>query len=175
LAASVTQDRLRRLADSRLRDVCRPNEKLSQLKKKVDRVDNLKIKRLEQVFFSLTDKTRLTVLLLLVDEELCSCEIMVALDLTEPTTPHHPGILERADVVGSRRGGKWLFYRVPTARKGVLAKGSALVEETGEMAETDSKRLSILDRFLNGKVIATLGGEASYEQIVNLIQSNYGV
>jgi ArsR family transcriptional regulator len=145
------------------------------LKKKVDRVDNLKIKRLEQVFFSLTDKTRLTVLLLLVDEELCSCEIMVALDLTEPTTPHHPGILERADVVGSRRGGKWLFYRVPTARKGVLAKGSALVEETGEMAETDSKRLSILDRFLNGKVIATLGGEASYEQIVNLIQSNYGV
>ena len=104
---------------------------MSQLKKKVNRVDPLAIKRLEQVFFSYADKTRLMILELLADEELCSCEIMAALGLTEPTTSHHIGILERAGLVKSRREGKWVFYRLtdPNA-KALLVKGSALVKET---------------------------------------------
>jgi DNA-binding transcriptional ArsR family regulator len=97
------------------------------LKKKADRVDNLKIKRLEQVFFSLADKTRLTILELL-DEELCSCEIMAALGLTEPTTSHHLGILERTGLIASRRDGKWVFYRLASPNvKAVLTKGSAIL------------------------------------------------
>jgi len=127
----LTQDRLKRLMDSGLRGTCRPSERMSQLKKKVNRVDPLAIKRLEQVFFSYADKTRLMILELLADEELCSCEIMAALGLTEPTTSHHIGILERAGLVKSRREGKWVFYRLtdPNA-KALLVKGSALVKET---------------------------------------------
>jgi len=111
--------------------MCRPSERLSQLKKKANEIDNLRIKRLEQAFFGLADKTRLMILELLADEELCSCEITVALDLTEPTTSHHLGILERAGLVASRRDGKWIFYRLadPNA-KALLLKGSALVKET---------------------------------------------
>jgi len=122
---------LKRLMDSGLRGTCRPSERMSQLKKKVNRVDPLAIKRLEQVFFSYADKTRLMILELLADEELCSCEIMAALGLTEPTTSHHIGILERAGLVKSRREGKWVFYRLtdPNA-KALLVKGSALVKET---------------------------------------------
>jgi len=127
LSVEVAQDRLRRLVDSGLRGTCRLNERLSQLKKKADRVDNLKIKRLEQVFFSLADKTRLTILELL-DEELCSCEIMAALGLTEPTTSHHLGILERTGLIASRRDGKWVFYRLASPNvKAVLTKGSAIL------------------------------------------------
>ena len=122
---------MKRLMDSGLRGTCRPSERLSQLKKKVNRIDPLAIKRLEQVFFSYADKTRLMILELLADEELCSCEIMAALGLTEPTTSHHIGILERAGLVKSRREGKWVFYRLtdPNA-KALLVKGSALVKET---------------------------------------------
>ena len=122
---------MKRLMDSGLRGTCRPSERMSQLKKKVNRVDPLAIKRLEQVFFSYADKTRLMILELLADEELCSCEIMAALGLTEPTTSHHIGILERAGLVKSRREGKWVFYRLtdPNA-KALLVKGSALVKET---------------------------------------------
>lgn len=127
MSVELAHDRLKRLVDSGLRGTCRPNERLSQLKKKTDRVDNLKIKRLEQVFFSLADKTRLTILELL-DEELCSCEIMASLGLTEPTTSHHLGILERAGLIASRRDGKWVFYRLANPNvKAVLTKASAIL------------------------------------------------
>lgn len=128
MTVAVTQDRLRRLVNSGLRGMCRPGERLLQLKKKASQVDNLSMKRLEQVFFGVADKTRLMILELLTDEELCSCEIMAALDLTEPTTSHHLGILERSGLVTSRRDGKWVFYQLASANvKALLTKGSALV------------------------------------------------
>ena len=130
MSVALTQDRLKRLVDSGLRGVCRPSERLSQLRKKAGGIDNLRIKRLEQAFFGLADKTRLMILELLADEELCSCEIMAALELTEPTTSHHLGILERAGLVASRREGKWVFYKLANPNvKALLTKGSALVKE----------------------------------------------
>jgi ArsR family transcriptional regulator len=126
---ALTQDRLKRLVDSGLRGTCRPSARLLQLKRKAEGVDHLEIKRLEQLFFGLSDKTRLMILQLLADEELCSCEIMAALNLTEPTTSHHLGILERSGLVASRREGKWVFYRFARHdAKTLLAKGAAIVK-----------------------------------------------
>lgn len=128
MSVAVTQDRLKRLVDSGLRGMCRPSQRLLQLKKKANKVDSLRIRRLEQVFFGLADETRLMILELLADEELCSCEIMAALDLTEPTTSHHLGILERSGLIASRRDGKWVFYQLASTNvKTLLAKGSAVV------------------------------------------------
>jgi DNA-binding transcriptional ArsR family regulator len=128
MSVVLTQDRLKRLVDSGLRGACRPSERLSQLKKKVNRVDALAVKRLEQMFFGYADKTRLMILELLADEELCSCEIMAALDLTEPTTSHHLGILERVGLVASRRDGKWVFYRIANAKvRSVLEKSHLII------------------------------------------------
>ncbi len=127
MTVATTQDRLRRLVDSGLRGTCRPGERLSQLKEKVDRVDSLKTKRLEQFFFGLADKTRLMMLELLADEALCSCEIMAALGLTEPNTSHHLGILERAGLVAPRREGKWVFYRIANPKVRSLLEKSQLI------------------------------------------------
>lgn len=63
-------------------------------------------------FKALADSTRLKILKLLKVKELCVCEIMVALDLTQPTASHHLGILERAGLVKDRKEGKWVFYRI---------------------------------------------------------------
>ena len=94
---------------------CTPTERINELKTKLD-FDDRKFRENETFFSSLGDVTRLKMLKLIGDEELCSCEVMAALDLTQPTTSHHLGILERAGVLSSRRDGKWVFYRISTPK-----------------------------------------------------------
>ena len=126
----LTEDRLKRLVDSGLRGSCRPNERISQLKKRAREVDDLTLKRLELAFFGLADSTRVKILKLLAKEELCACEVMAALDLTQPTTSHHLGILERSSLVTSRKEGKWVFYRLSNLRVAeLLTKSLALVKQ----------------------------------------------
>ena len=127
MSVAVTEDRLKRLVESGLRGSCRPGERASQLKKRVKELDNLALARLEDVFSALGDKTRLKMLRLLAKEELCACELMTALDLTQPTTSHHLGILERSGLVASRREGRWVFYRLTDRQvESLVARGSRL-------------------------------------------------
>ena len=130
MSVSLTEDRLRRLVDSGLRGSCRPSERVSQLKRRAKHADDLTLRRLEAVFSGLADNTRLRILRLLAEEELCACEVMAALDLTQPTASHHLGILERSRLVTSRKEGKWVFYRLSNPRVGeVLTKSLSLVKE----------------------------------------------
>ena len=63
-----------------------------------------------KVFKALADTTRLRILGLLAVREMCVCEVMVALDLTQPTASHHLRILENVSLVKTRKEGKWVFY-----------------------------------------------------------------
>jgi len=63
-------------------------------------------------FKALADETRLRILSLLEVREMCVCEVMVALDLTQPTASHHLGLLENAGLVKDRKEGKWVFYSI---------------------------------------------------------------
>ena len=131
MSVVLTEDRLRRLVDSGLRGSCRPNERISQLKKRAKEIDDLTLKRLESAFFGLADSTRVKILKLLAREELCGCEVMAALDLTQPTTSHHLGILERSSLVTSRKEGKWVFYKLSNPKVAeLLTKSLSLVTET---------------------------------------------
>jgi len=130
MSVTLTEDRLRRLVDSGLRGSCRPGERVSQLRKRAKQVDDLTLRRLEAAFFGLADNTRLKILNLLAKEELCACEVMAALNLTQPTASHHLGILERSRLVASRREGKWVFYRLSNPRVAeLLTKSFSLVKE----------------------------------------------
>ncbi len=71
---------------------------------------------LYRVFKALADKTRIRMLKLLKGRELSVCEIMIALQLTQPTTSHHLGILEGAKLVKKRKEGKWSFYSLTSPR-----------------------------------------------------------
>ncbi|MBC7130036.1 helix-turn-helix transcriptional regulator [Candidatus Bathyarchaeota archaeon] len=68
--------------------------------------------RKSRIFKALADTTRLRILKLLVLREMCVCELMIALGLTQPTTSHHLKILENAGLVKSRKEGKWVFYKI---------------------------------------------------------------
>jgi len=129
MSVAVAQYRLKRLVDSGLRGSCRPAERVSQLKKRAKELDDRELRRLELIFSGFGEETRLKILKLIAREELCGCEVMAALDLTQPTASHHLGILERSGLVTSRREGKWVFYRLADPRvESLLAKASGLAE-----------------------------------------------
>lgn len=69
-----------------------------------------------RLFKALADETRLRILKLLEVREMCVCEVMVALALTQPTASHHLGILENAGLVKDRKEGKWVFYTLADAK-----------------------------------------------------------
>ena len=89
-------------------DVSKYASELRQLVREI--TDENAVKMQSQLFKALADKTRLKILMLIDIREMCVCEIMVALNLTQPTASHHLGILENAGLVKSRREGKWVFY-----------------------------------------------------------------
>lgn len=64
------------------------------------------------LFKALGDETRLKILDMLSCGELCGCEIIEGLHLTQPTISHHMKILERVDLVNARKEGKWTRYSI---------------------------------------------------------------
>ncbi|TCP67081.1 ArsR/SmtB family transcription factor [Baia soyae] len=59
---------------------------------------------------ALGDKTRLHILSLLKVEELCVCEIVEVLQITQPAVSQHMRKLKTAKLVRERRSGQWVFY-----------------------------------------------------------------
>ena len=66
-----------------------------------------------QVFKCLSDDTRLKVCLLIRDHgELCVCELVEALDETQPKISRHLAALKKQELLLDRKSGQWVFYRV---------------------------------------------------------------
>ena len=85
----------------------------AELKQIADKVAAVETSDKQSRFFkALADETRLRILKLLEVREMCVCEVMVALDLTQPTASHHLGILENVGLIKNRKKGKWVFYSV---------------------------------------------------------------
>lgn len=61
---------------------------------------------------ALADDTRLRMVALLAQGELCVCHIASALDLNQPNTSQHLTVLRNAGVVECRRKGSWIYYRL---------------------------------------------------------------
>lgn len=67
----------------------------------------------ERYFRALGDRTRLDCLLLLRSErELCVCEFVHALELSQPKISRHLAQLRDADIVSDQRRGQWVYYRL---------------------------------------------------------------
>jgi len=130
MSATIAQARVKRLVNLGLVNCnCTPNERITQLKSRISE-DDVTFRELKTFFSALGDSTRLKMLRLIGDEELCSCEVMATLELTQPTTSHHLGILERAGLLSSRRNGKWVFYKIANPKvKNLITKGFNLIEE----------------------------------------------
>jgi len=76
---------------------------MSHMSKSVDR---------EAFFRALADRTRLRLLNLMGTDEVCVCFFVEILKLNQPKISRHLAYLRRAGMVGARRDGPWIHYRI---------------------------------------------------------------
>jgi ArsR family transcriptional regulator len=99
---------------------------------------------LELLFKALADATRLRILALLADGEVCVCHIHESLRLPQPTVSRHLAYLRRAKLVAARREGVWMHYRTASIDDPVRrAALDAAVHAVGHVSTTmtDARRL----------------------------------
>jgi DNA-binding transcriptional ArsR family regulator len=123
MLTSKTSKRLKRLAESGICSTEDASEYADDLKRLADKIMSAEsAEKKGKVFKALAVETRLRILSLLVTREMCVCEVMVALDLTQPTASHHLRILEAVGLVKDRKEGKWVFYSLsdPSQIKNML-------------------------------------------------------
>lgn len=69
-------------------------------------------RELEMVFAALADRTRLQLLNLMSDGEVCVCFFVEVLSQPQPKISRHLGFLRHAGLVTARREGKWMHYSI---------------------------------------------------------------
>src|SRR5215510_7464334 len=66
----------------------------------------------EKFFVALSDRTRLRLLNLMGADEVCVCFFVEILKTNQPKISRHLAYLRRAGIVGARREGQWMHYRI---------------------------------------------------------------
>jgi ArsR family transcriptional regulator len=64
------------------------------------------------LFKALADRTRLRLINLIGEDEVCVCFFVEVLKTNQPKISRHLAYLKRAGVVSARREGKWIHYRI---------------------------------------------------------------
>ena len=63
-------------------------------------------------FRALADRTRLRILNLMRSDEVCVCFFVEVLKTHQPKISRHLAYLRKAGIVGARREGSWMHYRI---------------------------------------------------------------
>ncbi|MCE5256099.1 MAG: metalloregulator ArsR/SmtB family transcription factor [Spirochaetaceae bacterium] len=90
------------------------------------RASLLNVAGLSELFKAMADETRVKILYLLSQKELCVCDLAYILETTLPAVSHHLRFLKALNLVKTRREGKMVFYSL--ADEHVLA----LIEKARE-------------------------------------------
>jgi ArsR family transcriptional regulator, arsenate/arsenite/antimonite-responsive transcriptional repressor len=119
------------------------------------------IDELENVFKALADKTRLRILALLGNNEVCVCHIHDSLGLPQPTVSRHLAYLRKSGLVAARRDGVWMHYQISRALS-PLARGivGAAVDALQRVPATNQDRKQFQRSFGQLYVLDTPAGGA---------------
>ena len=99
------------------------------------------IDELESVYKALADKTRLRILALLGNNEVCVCHMHDTLGLPQPTVSRHLAYLRKSGIVAARRDGVWMHYQVSRTLSPVVRQVvAAAIEALQQVAATNQDR-----------------------------------
>lgn len=112
-------------------------------------INRITMTELSTIFKALSDETRLRIIKLLEQGELCVCDITAALDMVQPKVSFHLSTLKEAGLIKDRKEGKWIHYSLNEKdlfRRMLILSVCERME--GDARSGDRKRL---DAFLGNK------------------------
>jgi ArsR family transcriptional regulator len=102
---------------------------------------------LDHALRALADPTRLRILGLLTDGEVCVCHIHEALKIPQPKASRHLAYLRRSGIVDGRKEGLWVYYRLAEIEEsGVRAVVEAALRSLDGMNTIDADRANLRTR-----------------------------
>ena len=85
---------------------------------------------LAELFKVFGDSTRIRILFVLLEAEVCVCDLAAALNMTQSAVSHQLRILKQSKLVKSRREGKSIFYSLADGHvKTIIDQGREHIEE----------------------------------------------
>ena len=85
---------------------------------------------LSELFKILGDATRLRILFTLVKGEMCVCDIVELVDVTQSAVSHQLRLLKQMDLVKFRRDGKTIYYSLADSHiENILSQGFEHINE----------------------------------------------
>ena len=85
---------------------------------------------LTELFRILGDSTRIRILYVLFEAEMCVCDIATLLGMTQSAISHQLRVLKQMDLVKNRRDGKTIFYSLADDHvRTIIAQGREHIEE----------------------------------------------
>ena len=101
---------------------------------------------LQRFFQALGDRTRLRILNLMGEQEICVCYFVEILGCPQPKISRHLAYLRSAGIVGARRDGKWIHYRIvmpPHAGAAKILRDTLATLQQERTMQADHARLAI--------------------------------
>src|SRR3954468_13652559 len=102
------------------------------------------LEKVEDLMQALADSTRLRLLSMMRDQEICVCYFTAVLDAPQPTVSRHLSYLRSKGLVEARREGKWMHYRLGKPAEKALSQAlNKILEAAAEdpQIQADNKRL----------------------------------
>ncbi|WP_242975817.1 metalloregulator ArsR/SmtB family transcription factor [Desulfosporosinus sp. FKB] len=74
----------------------------------------IQLGKIAEFYKALGDEIRLRIIDMLSEQEMCVCEIIERLGLSQPAVSHHLKILKHAGILRDTKEGKWIYYSLNT-------------------------------------------------------------
>ena len=99
---------------------------------------------LAQIFRALADPTRLRLINLMSEQEICVCYFIEVIAAPQPKISRHLAYLRRTGIVAARRDGKWMHYRLTMPQSphaASILKSTVAALKSDKQMQRDCQRL----------------------------------
>jgi len=109
--------------------------------------------QLSEIFKLLSDETRLRIVILLKEDELCVCELCGILELSQPKVSKHLAKLKDKGLVDSRRDEQYIYYSLNIQNKIINNMVQEIINNKEEFQSLNKDLLRLKNKNLySGKI-----------------------